>query len=97
MNAVIEGYKQDTAYSKAAQDACKYKEGVAAGIAAVNKQHTEPKKQAHAAHVRRGVLQKKASKVQKRKQQNWDADITKDNSMYNTPKGSGSSSRSRTA
>ena len=40
LNAVIEGYKQDTAYSKAAQDACKYKEGVASGIAAVNKRRS---------------------------------------------------------
>ena len=66
--------------------------------------HTESKKQeqaeeqkAHAAQVRRGQVQKKASKDQKMKRQEWEADITKDNIMYNTPKGSGSSSRSRAA
>ena len=97
MNAMIAYYKQHLASHNRTG-------GFAAGIAAANKQHAEAKKQeqaeekkAHAAQVRRGVLQKKASKAQKRKQQNWDADIMKDNSMYNTPKGSGSSSRSRTA
>ena len=102
LNALIVGYKQNIEQFKAVQDAHNRTEGFAAGIAAANKQHMEEKKQeqaeeqkAHAAKVRRGQVQKKASKDQKMKRQEWEAEITKDNIMYNTPKGSGSSSRSR--
>jgi len=104
LNAVIEGYKQDIAYYKGANGVHEREDGFADGLAAAKKQHAESKKQeqaeeqkAHAAQVRRGQVQKKASKDQKMKRQEWEADITKDNIMYNTPKGSGSSSRSRTA
>ena len=67
------------------------------GHAESKKQEQAEKQNAHSAQVRRGQVQKKASKDQKMKRQEWEADITKDNIMYNTPKGSGSSSRSRTA
>ena len=104
LKAAITGYKQMLAHYKGANGVHERADGFADGLAAAKKQHAESKKQeqaeekkAHAAQVRRGVLQKKASKAQKRKQQNWDADITKDNIIFNTPKGSGSSSRSRAA
>ena len=102
LNALIVGYKQNIEQFKAVQDAYNRTEGFAAGIAAANKQHMEEKKQeqaeeqkAQVALERREALQKVASKHQKRKRQNWDADIHQDNIMHNTPKGSGSSSRRR--
>ena len=67
------------------------------GHAESKKQEQAEEKKAHTAQVRRGQVQKKASKDQKRKRQNWEADITEDNIIFSTPKGSGSSSRSRAA
>lgn len=95
LNALIVGYKQQIEQMKAVQGAYNRIEGYAAGLAAANKRHAEEKKQAQVAQERREALQKKASKKQKRKRQDWDADIKQDNILHNTPKGSGSSSRCR--